>query len=46
MRWAPSDRDEAPEAAPEAFRACVESAVETAWHGGGRAWHWTPHGHA
>ncbi|HYL23489.1 MAG TPA: beta-ketoacyl synthase chain length factor [Burkholderiales bacterium] len=46
MRWAPSDRDEEPEAAPVAFRACVENGVDTAWHGGGRAWHWTQHGRA
>src|ERR671935_245720 len=46
MRWEPSDRDEQPEAAPAAFRACVENGVDTAWHGGGRAWHWTQHGHA
>ncbi len=46
MRWEPSDRDEEPEAAPEAFRACVENGVDTAWHGGGRAWHWTQHGRA
>jgi hypothetical protein len=46
MRWESSDRDDEPEAAPEAFRACVENRVDTAWHGGGRAWHWTAHGHA
>jgi hypothetical protein len=46
MHWSPSDRDDEPEAAPEAFRACVESCIDTAWHGGGRAWHWTQHGHA
>ena len=46
MRWTPSDRDEQPEAAPEAFRACVENGADTAWHGGGRAWHWTQHGRA
>ena len=46
MHWSPSDRDDEPEVAPEAFRACVESGIDTAWHGGGRAWHWTQHGHA
>ena len=46
MHWTPSDRDDEPEAAPEAFRACVESGIDTAWHGGGRAWHWRQHGHA
>ncbi len=46
MQWSPSDREDVPEAAPEAFCACVESGVDTAWHGGGRAWHWTQHGHA
>lgn len=46
MQWAPSDHDDEPEAAPEAFRACVENGIDTAWHGGGRAWHWTQHGHA
>jgi len=46
MHWAPSERDDEPEAAPEAFRVCIESGIDTAWHGGGRAWHWTQHGHA
>lgn len=46
MQWEPSGREEEAEAAPDAFRACVENGIDTAWHGGGRAWHWTAHGHA
>jgi len=46
MRWAPSEREDEAEAAPDAFRACVEGGADSAWHGGGRAWHWTQHGHA
>lgn len=46
MQWAPSDRDDEPEAASDAFRACVENGIDTSWHGGGRGWHWTQHGHA
>ena len=46
MRWEPSARDDEAEAAPAALHACVENGVDTAWHGGGSAWHWTQHGHA
>ena len=46
MGWTSSERDEEPEAAPAAFLACVAQGAATTWHGGGRAWHWTQHGHA
>lgn len=46
MRWEASELEEEPAAAADAFRACVENGVDTGWHGGGRAWHWTQHGHA
>jgi hypothetical protein len=46
MSWEPSERDEEPEAAPPALLACLENADDATWHGGGRAWHWTQHGHA
>lgn len=46
MHWTTSEREDQAEAGPDAFRACLENSADTAWHAGGRAWHWTQHGHA
>jgi hypothetical protein len=46
MSWRESDAAAAAGGAPQAFLACVENGIAATWHGAGRAWSWSPHGHA